>query len=295
MLMFLSPQVQFPQSEQPIKVNTEIVSLNVSVTDREGRNVTGLKKLDFVVLDNGEPVDVTFFSDGDEPISIGIVFDRSKSMKGKKIASARNALEKFIWTSHPMDEYFLIAFNDRSQLLLDHSLHGEEIVKNLTEAQPTGNTSLFDAVYLGIDRVQRGTYKRKALLLITDGQDNSSRYDSEEVQRLEKESGVIVYAVGILDNMFLSERRRSRYTLDDLTKSTGGRAFYPNSEKEIGGVIDKIAVELRHLYSIGFTPRKVTPTTWHKLKVSLRYGALKKHGTVRAKSGYFPTPIVQQR
>jgi VWFA-related protein len=140
-------------------VNTEIVNLNVSVTDRDGRNVTGLTRQDFVVLDNGEPGDVTFFSDGDEPISIGIIFDLSDSMKGKKIAFARESLDKLIGTSHPMDEYFLIAFNERSQLLLDHSFHGAEVVKKLTEAQPTGDTSLFDAVYLGMINTSPSTTK----------------------------------------------------------------------------------------------------------------------------------------
>lgn len=286
-----TPSPTIGTDDKRISVKSELVNILVSVTNRDGQNVSGLKKEDFLVTDNGIPQELSFFSDEDAPVSIGIIFDRSGSMEGKKIVAARLALEKFVQTSHPEDEYFLIAFNERSKLLLDHSLHGEDVIKQLERAEPGGNTSLFDAVYLGIERVQEGVYKRKALVIISDGQDNSSRYHLKEVIRSEQESGVTVYAVGILDGMFLRERRSSQYELDDLTGSTGGRAFYPTENEEMDGIFEQIANELRHMYSIGYTPMDLrTDGSWHKLTVRVRNSRDAFHLKIRTRSGYFAAP-----
>jgi len=185
--------------EKPIAVYTDLVSLTLTVQDQYGRYVSGLKKEAFSISDNGEAQDITFFSDADAPISVGIIFDVSGSMSGEKIIKARKALERFINTSHPSDEYFLIAFNTRAQLLLDRTRNGEAVLEKLTLVQPKANTALYDACYLGTERVTRGSHQKRALLIISDGQDNSSRYNFREVRRLLKESDVNVYAVGILD------------------------------------------------------------------------------------------------
>lgn len=294
-LLIISVSAQTPTpDDKRISVNTEIVNLAISVTDREGRAVTGLRKDNLLVIDDGKLQELTFFSNDDVPVSVGIAFDTSESMKGKKIELARSALEKFVQTSHPEDEYFLIAFNDRSQLLLDHSLHGEDIIKQLERAEPSGNTSLYDAVYLGIDRVQNGKYERKVLLIITDGQDNKSRYDAKEVLRLERESGVMVYAVGLLNGMFIKERRNSVYRLDDLTKSTGGQACYPSDLGELENVFEKIALEIRHVYSMGYAPSNLkNDGSWHKLKIRLQKVPAGPGFRIRGRSGYFETPAIR--
>ncbi len=274
--------------EKRINISSELVNLAISVTDRDNRAVTGLKKENFIVTDNGRPQELTFFSDDDSPVSIGIVFDRSESMKGKKIDLARTALNKFIQTSRPDDEYFLIAFNEHAQLLLDHSLHGEELIKRLEHTEPSGNTSLYDAAYLGIDRVKDGIYKRKVLLIISDAQDNHSRYDAKDVLRFEKESGVMVFAVGILEGMFLRERRKSEYRLEDLTKSSGGLAFYPHDNSDMDETFEKIALEVRHIYSVGYIPASLkNDGSWHKVKVRLKKIPSPQTPTVRFRSGYY--------
>jgi Ca-activated chloride channel family protein len=153
--------------------------------------VSGLNKSAFTIIDENEEQEITFFSDSDAPVSIGIVFDISDSMSGEKIAKARKALERFLNTSHPMDEYFLIAFNSRAQLLLDRSRDGDAVLRKLTLVEPKSNTALYDACYLGIERVSRGTHQKKAMLIISDGQDNASRYNFNEVRRLMRESDVV--------------------------------------------------------------------------------------------------------
>src|SRR5215210_276394 len=183
----------------PVIIKTDLVTLTLTVTDYYGRYVSGLTKDAFTIFDEGEEQEITYFSDSDAPVSIGILFDVSGSMSGEKIGKARRALERFINTSHPSDEYFLIAFNSRAQLLLDRTRDGEAVLNKLTLVEPKQNTALYDACYLGIERVTRGTHQKKALLIISDGQDNSSRYNFGEVRRLMKEADVTVYAVGIVD------------------------------------------------------------------------------------------------
>ena len=149
--------------------NTDLITFTVTVTDTYGRYVSGLGKSAFTVLDEKKPQDITFFSDDDAPVSVGVLFDVSGSMSGDKIKRSRDALAKFIQTSHNMDEYFLIAFNSRAQLLLDRTRDGNAVLDKLTFVQTKNNTALYDACYLGVEKVQRGTHPKRALLLISDG------------------------------------------------------------------------------------------------------------------------------
>src|SRR5205085_2233039 len=190
---------------KPQIIHSDLVTLTVTVTDTYGRFVTGLGQNAFTVTDDKVPQEITFFSDEDAPVSLGVVFDVSGSMGGDKINKAREALSKFIETSHARDEYFLIGFNNRAQLLLDHTRDSDALMQKLTFVQTHGQTALYDAVYLGVNKVTRGTHTKKAILLISDGQDNSSRYTFSELRRLLKESDVIIYAVGIVDGHDNSE------------------------------------------------------------------------------------------
>ncbi len=187
-----------PQNDPtgPVRIQTDLVTLTLTVQDLYGRYVTGLTRDAFTVTDSNQEQDIVFFSDSDAPVSLGILFDVSGSMSGEKIQKARQALKRFIESSHPMDEYFLIAFNSRAQLLLDRTRDGESVLEKLTLVNPRQNTALYDAVYLGLERVTRGAHKKRAMLIISDGQDNSSRYNFNEVRRLMKESDVVTYALG---------------------------------------------------------------------------------------------------
>lgn len=276
-----------------ISVQTDLVTLTLTVTDLYGRYVSGLTKDAFTVFDNNEQQEITFFSDADAPVSLGILFDTSDSMSGEKIRKAQKALERFINTSHPNDEYFLIAFNSRAQLLLDRTRDGESVLRKLTLIEPKNNTALYDACYLGVEKVTRGTHQKKAMLIISDGQDNASRYNFNEVRRLLKESDVIVYAVGILDgrDAGTQEGMIGQAYLDELASITGGKSFYPQTDVEMDEIFERIALELRHQYSIGYTPKDFKPDgKLHKVKVKVKPPRGLPRLTVRARDSYIATP-----
>src|SRR6185436_20441683 len=152
-------------TQVPVITNTDLITVTVTVTDTYGRYVSGLGKGAFTILDEKKPQEITYFSDDDSPVSVGVIFDVSGSMGGDKIKRARDALSKFIQTSHNMDEYFLIAFNSRAQLLLDKTRDGNQVLDKLTFVQTRNNTALYDACYLGVEKVQRGAHPKRALLL----------------------------------------------------------------------------------------------------------------------------------
>jgi Ca-activated chloride channel family protein len=279
--------------DRPVKVKTDLVSLTLTVTDLYGRYVSGLTKKAFTVFDNNEEQEITFFSDSDAPVSLGVIFDVSGSMSGDKIAKARKALEKFIATSHPSDEYFLIAFNSRAQLLLDRTRDGDAVLRKLTLVQPKQNTALYDAVYLGVDKVTRGSHQKRALLIISDGQDNASRYNFGEVRRLMKESDVVTYAVGILGGSDASSQlgMQGQAFLDELTSVSGGKSFYPQSDVEMDEIFERIALELRHQYTVGYTPKDFQPDgKWRRVKVKVKPPRGLPRLTVRSREGYYATP-----
>ncbi len=291
-----TPPRQGDKKRGQIVIDTDLVTLTLTVTDSYGRFVSGLGKDAFTVWDEKKRQRITFFSDSDAPVSIGILFDVSGSMSGDKIAKARHALERFINTSHPRDEYYLIAFNKRAQLLMDRTRDGEAVLNRLTLVEPKHNTALYDACYLGVERVTRGTHQKKALLIISDGQDNASRYNFKEVRRLMKESDVVIYSVGIMDGRDSStlEGMQGQAFLDELSSVTGGKSFYPTSEVEMDEIFERIALELRHQYSVGYTPEDFSPNgDWRKVKVKVKRVSGLGRLTVRYRSGYYATPRIK--
>ena len=275
-------------SEQQIIVNTDLVTLNVSVIDADGFHVPGLTKRDFAVTDNKIPQDITFFSDADLPLSIGIVFDVSGSMSGKKIEQAKEALLAFIQTSHPDDEYFLVGFNSQPQLLLERTRNGNSVIDKLSLVDPRGSTALYDASYLALDRVMQGIYPKRAVLIISDGQDNNSRYTFSNLQRALKESGAILYAIGIEGSAIGMLNVYGKLLLNELASVSGGRAFFPANSKQMNEAFEQIALELRHQYSIGYRPLNFAlDGKWHRLKVKVRPPSELKRIWVRSREGYY--------
>lgn len=292
------PAPTIEPDEGPIRIKTDLVTLTLTVTDPYGRYVSGLTKSAFQITDNNQPQEITYFSDTDAPISIGILFDVSGSMNADKIKKARKALERFISTSHPSDEYFLVAFNNRAQLLMDRTRDGEGLLRQLTLVQPKNNTALYDAVYLGVERVTRGTHNKRAILIISDGQDNASRYNFGEVRRLMKESDVVTYSVGILDRGDASSSYglQGQAFLDEISSVTGGKAFYPSSDIELDEIFERIALELRNQYSIGYTPKDFQPDgKWRKVKTKIKPPRGLPRLTVRAREGYYASPSSNNR
>jgi Ca-activated chloride channel family protein len=277
-------------TDEQLVINTDLITLTVTVTDAYGRYVSGLERKHFTVFDDKVEQEIAFFSDDDAPVSVGVIFDVSGSMSGDKIRKAREALGRFIQTSHERDEYFLIGFNSRAQLLLDRTRDGNAVLNKLTFIDPKSNTALYDACYLGVEKVSRGTHPKRALLLISDGQDNDSRYTFSEVRRLLKESDVVLYSIGILGGgdpgSTLGVEGQS--ILDELSSVSGGKAFFPNTAPEMDEIFEKIALELRHQYSIGYRPANFTNDgKWHKIKVKVQPPRGLPRLSIRSREGYY--------
>ncbi len=280
------------KDDERIKLDTELVTLTITVTDPYSRLVTGLDRQHFEVYEDKVKQTIEFFNDDDVPVSIGIVFDVSGSMKGK-IDRARDALRAFIDTSHRDDDFFLVGFNQRANLLSEFS-DGDTLTNKLTLVDPRGQTALYDASYLGIEKVRQGRHNKRALLLISDGQDNSSRYTYGELRKLLKEAGVQIYCIGIVEMGGAAGGTldlQGQAILEEIAQTTGGKAFFPRSAAELEDATTRIALELRHQYSIGYTPTNIKRDgLWHKIKVQVKPPRGLPTLKVQHKEGYYAIP-----
>jgi len=273
---------------KPFRKDVDLVLVPVSVTDPMNRLVTGLEKDNFLLSDNGQPQEIRHFSSEDAPISLGVIFDISGSMTNK-IDKSRDAVVEFFRTANPQDEFFLITFSDKPELLADFTQSIEDIQNRLVYAQPKGRTALLDAIYLGMTRMRKARYEKKALLIISDGGDNHSRYTEGEIKSMVKESDVQIYGVGLYDRDFKTpEEREGPELLAEVTEVTGGRTFAIGSANELADVATKIGIELRNQYILGYRPTNPTRDgKWRKIKVKLNppKGLPPLH--VYAKTGYY--------
>ncbi|HEX8293064.1 MAG TPA: VWA domain-containing protein [Pyrinomonadaceae bacterium] len=281
-------------------------ALTVTVTDQKGSMVTGLGRESFTVLDGGRPSEIVSFASGDMPATVGVLLDASGSMSGREsgLARVRNALLRFFRNCHAADEFFLIAFNREPQLLLGMSNDPAAVLGALDRygaARGGGPTALYDALYLALNQAARGRHQKRALLLVTDGQDNASRYTSQEVKRMLKESDVTVYAVHIFDPGDASALNYDgRLTLEGLAKLSGGRALFPSTVQELNSSLEAVADELRNQYVIGFAPAPAGKKDgWHEVRVRLdevRDGGGRKLNTVlRTRAGFYDVPPARPR
>jgi Ca-activated chloride channel family protein len=270
--------------------NSELVSLTVTVTDSLDRLVTGLEIRNFEVYEDKVKQEISHFSYDDSPVNLGIVFDVSGSMKGMKLDRARDALKAFIQTSHSDDDFFLVGFNQRANLLAEFT-DGDSLANKLTLVDPKGQTALYDAAYLGIEKVKQGRHSRNAILLISDGQDNASRYTYGELHKRLKEGGVQIYCIGIVEMGGAAGGTldmQGQAILEEIAQSTGGKAFFPKSVAELEEITTRIALELRHQYSIGYSPTNVKRDgQWHKIKVSVKPPKGWSNLRVQHKEGYY--------
>jgi Ca-activated chloride channel family protein len=262
-----------------VKLESKLVSVTVTVSDLDGKAINGLAKDNFEIFDDGVKQDIALFTDDDAPISLGIIFDVSGSM-GPIIKRSITALKSLFETCHDDDEFFEVAFSTRAQLVQDYTPSSSEILNRVLQADPKGATSLYDAVYLGIEKARQGHRARKAVLIISDGEENNSRYSGGELGRLIKESDVQVYAIGISDTYV------GAGTLKHLAGMSGGRAFFP-SEDQLVDIYSRISLMLRHQYLIGFYPTggEATPRR-HKLRLKLNAPKGLGRLTLSYKDGY---------
>lgn len=277
-----------PSDQEQMVINTDLVTMTVSVIDANGRYVLGLDKKDFSVSDNKVAQEITFFSDDDLPASVSIVFDVSGSMSGDNIMTAKAALAGFVRTSHPKDEYFLIDFSSRPRLLLNRILDGDTVLRKLTYVEPHGQTALYDAAYFALAHLSNATRRKRAVLIISDGQDNDSRYTFSELRQALKESDVTVYAIGTNPNSTTKGELYGKLALEELASASGGKAFFPRNSEQMNEAFERVALELRHQYSIGYRPANFTADSkWHHVKVKVTPPIELKRVFVRSPEGYY--------
>jgi Ca-activated chloride channel family protein len=271
----VSAQKSTTQISQPpaTQDSGSTITLTISVTEKHGESVYGLKPDAFTILDNKTPQKITSFVHKDMPASIGILFDASGSMDDKKLSAARAGLAAFIQAGNQESEYFLMGFNQRPQLLMDWTDDGAALLTKLKDVQSLGQTSLYDSCNVAIDKVIHGRHQRHIIILITDGQDSSSRYSADQVFDALKRSDVVVYSVGLLgetDPGLSALTLHAQSWLSDMALISGGRAFFPADKKQTDASFDFISKELHYQYLIGFTPANVARDgKWHRLKVDV--------------------------
>jgi Ca-activated chloride channel family protein len=280
-------------------------TITVTVSEEAGRFITGLKAGNFTVFDGDQQREITAFGEGDVPSTIGILVDASGSMFSKSYAATiRDALLVFLRKCNASDEYFLMAFNQSPQLLLERSSDPMAVMSAMDKfaaaARMKGQTALYDALYLAVSHAGRGKHRKRAILLITDGQDNVSHYNFSELRRQVKESDVIIYTVslaGANDNSELGYGGRA--ILEELAGVSGGKSYFPTRGQsgELYDSMERIAIELRAQYMIGFTPAPATRKDgWHEVRVKLtelhdeRGKKLKVY--LRGRPGFYDSTVV---
>ena len=240
-----------------IRVDTTLVLIPVTVTDPMNRFVTGLDKDNFKVFEEKKEQAITQFSSEDAPLSVGIIFDCSGSM-GHKMEKSRLAVTQFFKTANPDDEFFLVQFSDTADLIQAFTRSLEDIQNRLTFSQSKGRTALLDAVYLGLHEMKKAKNPRKALLIISDGGDNNSRYTESEIKNLVKEADVQIYAIGIYEPVSARARTTEESSgpalLTEIADQTGGRQYQVDNLNELPDVAAKIGIELRNQYILGYAP-----------------------------------------
>ncbi len=261
-------------SRPNIRVDSTLVLIPVTVTDPLNRFVTGLERQDFTLLEDNQPQEIVSFSSEDTPVSIGLVFDCSGSM-GEKLRKAREAVAHFLKRANPEDEFFLVQFNSEASLVQPFTLDTREIQNRLMFSQSKGRTALLDAVYRAIHETRNARSPRKAILIISDGGDNNSRYSEGEIKSLVKEADVQIYAIGIYEpfgsRMRTSEEAGGPALLTHIAQQTGGRQYSIENVSELADVAAKIGVELRNQYVLGYAPRnQLRDGKYRRVQVKLK-------------------------
>ncbi len=266
------------------RTESNLVSLNVSVFDKEGRIVKGLPQSAFVVYEDGQKQDIKLFRQEDVPISLGLVVDSSASMFNKRdrVNAAAVAMMK---ASNPDDEVFVITFNEVALVTQDFTSNVKQLETSLQKVEPKGETAMRDALALGLDHLRGHSKKdKKVLLVVTDGEDNSSIEKQDHLIRAAHLTNAIIYGIGILGSEQPASAARAKASLDALTLATGGRSWYPGDAAETEKITPEIAHEIRNQYVIGYTPENTAAGAGFR---TIRVEVNVPDVTVRTRSGYY--------
>jgi len=284
------PEKKIP-GDKRIRVDVDLVLVNTTVTDPYNRLVTGLERENFRVFEDSQEQEVVHFSSEDVPISIGVVLDLSGSMSNK-VDKARLAALQFFKTANPQDEFFLVSFNDRAQLTSQFTSSVEELQNRMMYAAAKGRTALLDAIYLGLSQMKGARNTKRALLIISDGGDNHSRYNERDIKNFVREADVQLYAVGIYDPLGnrsrTSEELNGPTMLAEVTEMTGGRAFPVENLNDLPDIAAKIGMELRNQYVLGYKPANMDRDgKWRKIKIRLKPPKGLPPLNVYSRAGYY--------
>jgi Ca-activated chloride channel homolog len=280
-----------PDRRADLRVDTTLISIPVAVSDAQSRFVTGLDETNFRIFEDKVEQQISHLSSEDAPLSVGIVFDTSGSM-GAKLSWSRQAVSQFLNIANPQDEFFLVDFNDSPQMEVRFTPNAGEIQNRLTSTQAKGSTALLDALYLAMNQMKKARNPRKAIPIISDGGDNSSRYTEREVNNAVRESDVQVYAIGIYEPPGGRDRTPEESAgpelLNILAHETGGQAFEIEDLAELPDVAAKIGIELRNQYVLYYTPKnRARDGTYRRVQVKLVKTAGLPALSAAFRTGYF--------
>ena len=292
-------QEESKQKGFTIGVNVDLVVLHAAVHDKGGRFVNGLKKENFKVFEDGVAQTVSVFSQEDVPVSLGILLDTSGSMR-TKLELVNKASLALIRASNPDDEVFLLGFSQEIELLEDYTNDVDMISDALDNIVVTGGTALYDAIYLGVQKAQKGRKPKKAIVVVSDGEDRDSYYKLEELLAKVQEADVQIFCVGFMSpspekglfgRFSKTPAEKAREAMQKISDETGGKAYFPQKVTDLNAVASEIAHELRNQYSIGYNSSNTAKDgSWRRTKVVLA-GADSSNYQVRARTGYFSAKL----
>jgi VWFA-related protein len=284
--------------QQPPLFTTEssLVVLHVTVKDKQGRYVNGLPRDAFDVFEDGKPQDVSFFTSEDAPVTVGLLVDNSGSMRGNHelVLAAATA---FVERSNPHDEVFALTFNERVQAALPNAMPFTSDVEVLRAAlarsvtSSQGRTALYDAIDDGIEYLAAGQYERKALIVVSDGGDNASETTFAQILSRIQESNVVIHAVALIDPV---EPDANPKRLRQLAEASGGMAFRPTDGRQVRDVLERVALDIRNAYTMGYTPADSTRGGFRHIRVGVRAPNVKSP-VVRTRAGYMSVPKPRDR
>jgi len=280
----------------PLRVSVDVVLVPVTVSDANNRPVTTLNRNDFVLYEGNKQQEIRYFSTEESPLSIAILFDVSKSMVDK-IESERAALVEFFNNANPADEYFAITFSDRPRLLASSTQSIDELQTKLLSTKTGGPTAMLDAIYLAESKLRSSRYERKAIVIISDGGDNVSRYTLREIKSLVQESDVQIYAIGLFDTFILGtlEEKLGKMWLSEITDASGGRTVTVDNRAKLPEAAAQISREMRNQYILGYRPEAATVSKWNKIRVNVTEPATERRLRAYYKRGYLSVGKTQGR
>jgi Ca-activated chloride channel family protein len=279
-----------PKTNATIRVHSDLVLIPVTVTDRHGKAVTGLEKEHFTLFEDDAQQNITYFAAEDAPASIGIVFDASESM-GPKMRNARAAVNAFLASINPDSELFLVRFSSRARILVPMTRNPEEIRNAVENLEVSGATALLDGVHLAMTEMARARYPRKAIIIISDGEDNSSHWTVSDLKAAIREQDILIYAIAISSpaQSYASPlQQMGEALLKEIASQTGGCMFRVNRTQQLPEITDKIGGWLRNEYMLGYVPNHSAPDGLYRkvrLKIARPQGFPRFHAVWR--QGYY--------